>query len=257
MMSHKKITLREFLYKYTAISKTFIDGYCVFYDMCNLQNKFGIEISAVMDYLQITKREMFMKRFVQNYKEGTHYIVENIPSKSTKGVKMIFYYLTFETFQKICMLSHSEKANSVRDYFVTIQKFILDFKDTINDALEKDLKAQLNGVIYVLLLNKKKDLYKVGIVKDEKLFKNRLKSYMTGKEKHVDIKLIMRIHDPLQVEQCVSKLLKDYKMKEKEQQEIFKVSVETIRQTINSCLCMDNSDLNNNELEGYVIFSDD
>lgn len=71
----KKLTLREFLKKYTAISAKFIDEYMDFYDSCE-KNKYGIEINDVLDYLGINKEAKFKQRFRNNYKLNKDYIKE-------------------------------------------------------------------------------------------------------------------------------------------------------------------------------------
>jgi phage anti-repressor protein len=57
-----------------------------------------------------------------------------------KGVRSAIYYISLDTFEKICMVSKSEKANSVRDYFIILRKFINYYKDHISEMILARLK---------------------------------------------------------------------------------------------------------------------
>jgi hypothetical protein len=58
----KKISLKDFLKTYTAISHKFIDEYYKFYEMCET-NTFGINLEDALDYLNISDRKAFYKTF--------------------------------------------------------------------------------------------------------------------------------------------------------------------------------------------------
>jgi hypothetical protein len=58
--------LKDFLIKYTAISKKFINNYYKFYDIC-VSNKFGISVESVADYLGITNIPHFTERIRKKY----------------------------------------------------------------------------------------------------------------------------------------------------------------------------------------------
>lgn len=78
------------------------------------------------------------------------------------------------------MISKAEKANKVRDYFIILRKFIQYYKDYIsNMIIENALKYQ-NGYVYIVLVNKGKNIFKLGKTKN---VKNRLKNYSTSKSK--------------------------------------------------------------------------
>lgn len=258
-MQKASITLRKFLHKYTAISYEFIDEYIDFYDLC-VEDKYGIYLIDVMDYLEITNKKKFMERFRENYVNKVDYIIErkeNIQDPQQGITK--YYFVTFETFQKICMKSKSEKANNVRDYFITLHKFIDNYKKEIDEKLEHDFYETMYGVIYILLVNKERSIRKIGIVKEGNVVKNRLKNYMTGKDKHPDIELLVKIKDPKEVENCVEKLLKSNKLKGKEDQEIYKVDFKTAYGAIVSCSCIsigsETIEKLKNNTDCYVIFS--
>src|SRR5579883_2555724 len=107
-MSKSKLTLKEFLKMYTAISNTFIDEYFVFYEKC-IDEPFGIDVQDVMKYLDIEDSKHFIERFKKKYKKNIDYITSNKNVKATTGVRMIDYYMTFDIFQHICMKSTTKK----------------------------------------------------------------------------------------------------------------------------------------------------
>ena len=117
------ISLKDFLKTYTAISVKFIDEYYSFYEMCE-NDIFGIDADKVVKYLGLKDQKQFHQRLRESYKLDEDYIIKRNIIKFQKGIKSIFYYLSFDGFEKVCMTSKSKKGNSVRDYFITLRKFI-------------------------------------------------------------------------------------------------------------------------------------
>jgi phage anti-repressor protein len=134
METTNSVSLREFLETYTIISKKFISEYFVFYDLCQ-DEQFGIKIEDVIKYLEIEKRDKFYERFKSNYKEGVDYMTYSTGLSKRSGNSNIMYKCTFNCFQKICMMSKSKKANSVRDYFITLHEFIDYYKNEISETI--------------------------------------------------------------------------------------------------------------------------
>ena len=58
-----KLTLKEFLYKFTAVPQKFIDEYYKFYELCET-DKFGIPLELIVKYLGITKKSNLLNVFV-------------------------------------------------------------------------------------------------------------------------------------------------------------------------------------------------
>jgi hypothetical protein len=48
------------------------------------------------------------------------------------------------------MLSRSNKANSVRDYFILLRKFIMYYKDYISNMIINNAKKYPNGYVYIV-----------------------------------------------------------------------------------------------------------
>jgi len=138
------------------------------------------------------------------------------------GVKDVKYYVNLDTFEKICMMSKSKKANSVRDYFILLRKFINYYKDHISGMiLDKIINKK---VIYIIVVNKGKNINKLGRSKDQR---KRLYGYATGKDTHPDIKFILLVNDEHQVEMCTKIFLKQYVYREKT--ELYKVDVNFLK----------------------------
>ena len=166
-------TLKDFLKKYTAISEKFIDEYYKFYEAYD-HNIFGIYIDNVLKYLEITQPEHFLKRLRKNYEINKDYIIlrKKKQQKSIKGQKQqkeVYYFLSFDCFEKICMMSHAKKADEVRDYFIILRKFINYYKDHFANKIN-ELVLDDKGV-YIILVNKKKNIFKFG--ETDKSFRSR------------------------------------------------------------------------------------
>ena len=191
----------------------------------------------------------------EKYKENIDYIkkiVEN--EKMIKGGKYVLYYLNLDTFEKICMVSKAEKANQVRDYFIILRKFINYYKDHISKMIINDALHNPNGYVYIILVNKGKNIFKFGRTKNMKL---RLRNYATGKDTHPDIKFIIAVNNKEAVENCVKSLIMRHRYKPK--QEIYKVNIEIIKNAISDCASLDikyNDSYDNKDIDAYIIFDD-
>jgi phage anti-repressor protein len=229
----QNLTLKDFLKKYTAISNKFIDEYYIFYEK-TIDNKFGIKIQDIMKYLNITNRHKFEERIRKNYIINIDYIIIKLSEKLEKGKIYSNYFVSFECFEKICMNSSSEKGKLFRDYFVMLRKFIDYYKQHFSNKINELVNN--NKYIYILSVNKGKNIFKLGRTKN---VKNRLKSYETGKEKHPDIKFILIVKDAIKVEKCVKLISKQFQYKKNK--ELYKIELDKFKSIIFSC-----SDLNKN-----------
>jgi predicted helicase len=117
------ISLKDFLKTYTAISGKFIDDYYYFYELCE-NNIFGIESNKVIKYLGLKDNNFFNEILRNNFILDVDYIIKRYFQKSEKGVKDVYYYLSFDGFEKVCMTSKHKKDNSIINYFITLRKSI-------------------------------------------------------------------------------------------------------------------------------------
>jgi phage anti-repressor protein len=251
----KNISLKDFLKTYTAISNKFIDEYYKFYEMCEI-NKFGIEASKVIKYLELDSARFFYERLRTRFTLKQDYIIKRLKQKSTENVKDTFYYLSFDGFEKVCMTSRSKKGNAVRDYFITLRKFIEYYRQHFADNINKMAKGE--KCIYIILANKNKNIFKVGRSKD---IRKRLYSYATGKDKHPDIMFIMLIDDPKKVEDCTKIFTTKNIVREK--QELYKIDFDTLKSIIFNCAFLTkqfndviSTKTNNNSIDSYIVYDE-
>jgi hypothetical protein len=157
------------------------------------------------------------------------------------------------------MKSNSDIAKDVRDYYIKIHQFIIEYKNTINDAIDNKLNKILKGYVYILLVNKKRNIHKIGIIKEngEQVVKNRLRNYMTGRDRHPEIEFIIKIEDVTKITSCINKMLKDDKLHGKNKQEIFKISFEDARDVVLKCGCINGTSISKlkNNTNCYIIFT--
>ena len=248
------ITLKDFLKKYTAISNQFINKYFIFYDKCEL-NKFGIELEKALDYLDIKERKEFYARFRKKYVLDIDYIIIKHNQKKEKNIKNSEYYISFDTFEKICMASKAPKAEKVRDYFLTLRKFIDYYKNNISNMILEKAKSKPSKCIYILLVNKNKNILKLGQTKE---LRKRLRTYATGMDTHPDIKFIMLVDDPKIIENCMKNFLEKFEYKKGH--EIYKIDINIIKKIAFDCSGMNNElnqlILENDNKYAYVVFDD-
>ena len=147
----KNIALKDFLKTYTAISNKFIDEYYYFYELCENTN-FGIKSDLIINYLEYKDEKKFYERLRKNYKINYDFIIKRILNTGSKSAKRVEYFLSLDCFEKICMLSRTQKGDAVRDYFIILRKFINYYKTHFADNINK-------------LANKKKYVYIILIVK--------------------------------------------------------------------------------------------
>ena len=157
-------------------------------------------------------------------------MVERKNEYKIKNNKVSNYFVNLDTFEKICMYSHAKKANSVRDYFILLRKFIDYYHNDIGDSIKKKMHMNPNKCVYILLINESKKIYKFGRSSD---LRKRLRNYATCIEKHPDIKFIMIVENPMLVEKCVKELISNFQFKER--QEKYQVTHDLIKKVIFEC----------------------
>lgn len=247
-----KITLKEFLYKFTAVPKRFIDEYYKFYEICETE-KFGIPLEQVVRYLGIENQERLETRIRQGLTLMEDYMIIREKQKSIKGVKDAKYMLSFEGFERLCLASTTKRGREFQDYFIMLRKFIDYYKDHISDKILELTKT--NKYIYILAVNKKTNIFKLGRTGD---IRKRLQSYSTGKEKHPDIKYILIVEDDKRVEKCSKLFVKAQQYKGN--RELYKLECDTLKKVVLSCAEIDKSVIqglsNNKDLDTYVVYDD-
>lgn len=245
--------MKEFLKTYTAISNKFIDEYYKFYELCE-NNVYGINAEQVIKYLNFINPRKFFERLKTTYKINHDFIIKRKIQKSQKGVRDVEYFLTFECFEKICMLSRTTKGDSFRDYFITLRKFIDYYKNHFANKINSLVKTK--KFVYIILVNKDKNIQKFGRTKN---MRTRLYNYAIGKDKHPDIKFIMIVDNPKKVENCVRVFAEKFKFKNK--QELYKIDHDLLKQLAFSCADMTRTlhekiTKHENKYDTYVVYDE-
>ena len=246
------ISLKDFLKTYTAISGKFIDEYYAFYELCD-NDTFGIDSEKVIKYLGLKDKKNFYERLRITFELDIDYIIKRNIQKFQKGIKSTFYYLSFDGFEKVCMTSKSKKGNSVRDYFITLRKFIGYYKDHFANKINS--LATSNKYVYIILANKNKSIQKLGRAKN---IRDRLKAYATGKDKHPDIQFIMIVNDPKTVDNCAKLFLKNDRYRGS--QELYKTDIDKMKKLVFQCALMDkmvtDNIKNKSDYDAYIVYDD-
>ena len=245
-----KISLKDFLKKFTSISNSFIDKYYKFYELCE-KEPFGININSVFKYLELKNEKKFIERIRNNYKENNDYIIKKNNEKMTKNNIYFNYYINFETYEKIIMMSKTDIGKQARNYFITLRKFIDYYKEHIHDKIIE--LTNNNQFIYILGVNKHKNIFKIGRTKD---IRQRLYNYSVGLENHPDILYIQIVNNSNDVENCIKLFTKNHKRNKKEQ---YNIDYDTLKEIIFNCANIDkiiNNKRNNKNIDTYIIFDD-
>lgn len=56
-----------------------------------------------------------------------------------KDVQQVKYYITLDTYERICSTIHSSKRDAVRTYFIELKKFIDYYKNNISDMILENI----------------------------------------------------------------------------------------------------------------------
>jgi hypothetical protein len=152
------------------------------------------------------------------------------------------------------MSSTSKKGNTVRDYFITLRKFIEYYRQNIANNINN--MAKKGKCIYIILVNKNKSIFKIGRTND---IRKRLYSYATGKDKHPDINFIMLIDNAKKVEDCIKVFVNKYKFRGI--QELYKIDLDILKNVVFDCAILNerfNEMIKNNkELDSYIVYNEE
>ena len=118
---------REYIKNKIIITKSqiplnFINEYYKFYEMCET-NVYGIPSPLVAIYLEYDNLKRFNEKLRTSFELNDDYIIVRKERKLEKNLPNTFYFLSFNGFEKACMLAKTKKGNEVRDYFILLRKF--------------------------------------------------------------------------------------------------------------------------------------
>jgi hypothetical protein len=146
------------------------------------------------------------------------------------------------------MLSKTKKADTIRRFYVELEKLIITYKESIVNDLHNRLgikvenaniirKNKEQGLIYVLKLddtkinsNKNEFESKIGKTMD---IKNRMGQYKVGRINDLPIVYIYLTDDVIDLENCIKDCLKRKQIVNGT--ETYKISLEEVKNTIKYC----------------------
>ena len=117
------------------------------------------------------------------------------------------------------MISKSEKASIVRNFYIELEKLIITYKDNIVNDINKQLGIQINndkiiqenneeGLLYILKVDE--DSHKIG---DSTDLKKRMKQYNVGRIDQLPIVYVFKCKNIKEVEKCVKSNMSKYRLK--------------------------------------------
>jgi phage anti-repressor protein len=248
----KNISLKDFLKTYTAISNKFVDEYYFFYELCE-NNNHGINCDLVINYLEYKNTKKFYERLREKYVHNIDFIIKRKINPGSKTAKRVEYFISLDCFEKICMESRTSKGEAVRDYFIILRKFINYYKTHFANSINKLVNKK--KYVYIILVDKNKNIQKFGRSID---IRKRLYTYATGKATHPDIKFIMIVDNPKNVENCVKIFIDKYKFKNK--QELYKIDYDILKSVIFDCAeitkNINDKIKNKNDYDTYIVYDE-
>lgn len=261
-----KLSVDEVLKIFTTVPKKFIDDFYKFTINKDNDSNFYIDVDKLSLWLDVNKYTI-LRMLQRNYQEGIDYIkyLDNKKTSQKANHKKVIL-LTSECMKRICMSSRSEKAETVRSYFIELEEFIIHYNDQIVDGLMRDIqdiaikdrsiKEDGPGIIYII--RAAPNVNKLGETMTDLI--KRLSTYNTGRVKDVELLYAYKTTHRKEVEKCVKTLMKEKRYRKR--RELYQVDWEIISKLIKGCarlsLKLDQKHKSKiNEGKYYIIFSSD
>ena len=234
-----KIT--DFLKRFSLIDNKFIDDFYSFYDEGKNEYDFIISLELISKWLNVRKDHL-KTLLISNFVKNTDYIEIKESGKKGTGINnKIHVMLTYTCSKLLCMISKSEKANLIRNYYIDLEKIIITYKDNIVNDLHNQLGIKQTN-IEIIENNDNEGLMYILKVDDEhrkigttRMLKSRMKQYNVGRISELPIVFVFRCKNIHEVEKCVKENLEEYRLKKNKNNEIFKIDDEFIKDTIIYC----------------------
>jgi phage anti-repressor protein len=243
-----KIT--DFLKRHSLISSDFIDDFYSFYDEGQNEYDYVIDLEKLSNWLETQKSHL--KRLLEdNFEENEDYIIEKKTTGTGKGIggnnrKRVM--LTYVCSKLLCMLSRTEKADTIRRFYVELEKLLISYKDNIVNDLYNQLgikaenkkiieKNKDKGLIYILKLDdtdiiSDNDTFEAKLGKTKGI-ENRISQYKVGRIDNLPIVYIYITDNITELENCIKDCLKQTQIVKGT--ETYKLTLFQIKETIKYC----------------------
>lgn len=240
---------------FTTVPPKFIDDFYALYDRKRRSTTdFIINLDALSTWLEVNKTKL-TETLRKSYTLNVDYTVASarvVRTSKYGGNNYKKIMLTSDCMKRLCMRSRSDKAETVRTYFIKIEHFLSQYNDEIVDGLMREIHedARRNiaekrkdgpGIVYVLRAAENPtpfldyidaaDLNKLG--ETGQTMAQRLRTYNTGRAKDAEVLTVYKAPYRKEVEMCVKKLM--HKKRFIKRREIYEVDNEIITKLIEGC----------------------
>ncbi len=238
-----KISLKDFLKKYSNLSNNFIDDFYAIYDFNESSNNdFIINLEIISKWLNTNKSKL-METLKRSYNLNIDYnvkIQKNNKQGSGGHTKKIIL-LTPDCFKRLCLLSKTKKAEEVRTYFLELEKLINNYKNYIIEALQstvnllennqKEISQNIKETIYIIRSPKDIDgIYRFGKTQD---FKKRLSNYNSANSDKMEVIYIFKTKNSKKIESCVINQIKEKRYKKRK--DFYEIDINILKNLISDC----------------------
>ena len=124
-----KVYFKQYLKDKSTIDPNFIDDF-IYNDDGQNEYNYIIDLEKLSNWLEV-KKENLKRLLDDNFEEDEDYIIEKKITGIGKGIgknnrKRVM--LTYECSKLLCMLSRTEKANTIRRFYVELEKLLILYK---------------------------------------------------------------------------------------------------------------------------------
>lgn len=143
----KDMPIEEFLIKFCDLPEKFIQDFKIIIDEDHNENIYLVDFNKILFWLNIRKDNL-KRLLIANFEKELDYTVKNEKIKCLTGtITKEKILITTICFKELCMLSKSEDAKKVREFFVLIDALIRNYDIIIKNRLNEKLKLYDNFFI--------------------------------------------------------------------------------------------------------------
>jgi phage anti-repressor protein len=232
------ITFAEFLKKYSTIPNQFIDDFFNVLQYTDYNDTFFINFDNVVKWLG-QRKDSTKRTLVDNFIKNVDYTLKK--NDKFRGKPKNEILLKQSTFKKLCMISKSNRAKEVREYFLNVEETLDKYKDYIINSLKTQVKSMdlslkprkkpSKGVIYGFeIKDNNRKFIKIGKSKD---LKHRMIQYNSSHADKIDVEFIFETDNFSEVEGCIKEIMKKYQYRKGK--EVYEVSIDKLKKLVNGC----------------------
>ena len=232
------ITFAEFLKKYSTIPNQFIDDFFKVLQYTDYNDTFFINFDNVVKWLG-QRKDSTKRTLVDNFIKNVDYTLKK--NDKFRGKPKNEILLKQSTFKKLCMISKSNRAKEVREYFLNVEETLDKYKDYIINSLKTQVKSMdlslkprkkpSKGVIYGFeIKDNNRKFIKIGKSKD---LKHRMIQHNSSHADKIDVEFIFETDNFSEVEGCIKEIMKKYQYRKGK--EVYEVSIDKLKKLVNGC----------------------